>query len=110
MSEIKSISISSMVKGHHVSNYNIPKRFLCSIEENNFHSQYAIVVRPKSDMEKIIGHVPDSLSEILQPLMKNGVVIRLNGKIVHLSTLIAHGRLNEWAFKLVFLCVMKRGL
>ena len=33
-------------------------------------------------MEKIIGHVPQSFAKILQPLMKNGVVIRLNGKIV----------------------------
>ena len=33
-------------------------------------------------MEKITGHGLDSLAEILWPLMKNGVVICLNGKTV----------------------------
>ena len=39
-------------------------------------------MKSEGDTEENIGHVRDSFVKVLQPFMRNGVVIRLNGKII----------------------------
>ena len=84
MSERDVISLTSVVKGHHVYDYEyqIPERFKCCVEDNNLFSRHAIVVKSKKEGEEIIGHVPDSLANILRPLMSAGIVICINGRII----------------------------
>ena len=62
--------------------YEIPERFKCCVEDNNPLSRHAIVVKSNKLDEAIIGHVPDSLANILQPLMSAGIVICISGRII----------------------------
>ena len=68
------ISISSVEKGHHVYNYEyeIGETFMCFTEYGNQFISHWIVVKAKS--EETIGHIPDSLANILRPLLKDGII------------------------------------
>ena len=83
MTERDVISLTSVVKGHHVYNYEheIPDRFKCCVEHNNLFSRHAIVVKSNKEGETIIGHVPDSLANILHQLMSAGIVICISGRM-----------------------------
>ena len=67
--------LKSRVKGHHVfqSNYTIGDNFVCSPEPDNRHSKgkNAIIVK-KPDEDVVLGHVPDALSQIICPMLKDG--------------------------------------
>ena len=53
------ISLTSVMKGHHVYNYEyeIPERSKCCVEDNNLFSRHPIVVKSNKEGEAIIGHV-----------------------------------------------------
>ena len=76
--------LKSRVKGHHVfqSNYTIGDNFVCSPEPDNRHSQgkNAIIVK-KPDEDVVLGHVPDALSQIICPMLKDGTIERMTGEI-----------------------------
>ena len=79
--------IRSRIKGHHVydSKYLLKEELECVREPTDRFSSHAIVVKPKKiplndnkgkqkkqtkvECDKTVGHVPDSLAEILSPLM-----------------------------------------
>lgn len=76
--------LKSRVKGHHVfqSNYTIGDNFVCSPEPDNRHSKSknAIIVK-KPDEDVVLGHVPDALSQIICPMLKDGTIERMTGEI-----------------------------
>ena len=76
--------LKSRVKGHHVfqSNYTIGDNFVCSPEPDNRHSKgkNAIIVK-KPDEDAVLGHVPDALSQIICPMLKDGTIERMTGEI-----------------------------
>ena len=90
------ISISSVIKGHHVYNYayRIGERFKCICEDVNLMSARAIVVKCNSEVTTI-GHVPDSHAKILWPLIKNGTVKKMKGRIIANSIRAPQG---TWTF------------
>ena len=70
-----------MVKGHHayLHQYHIGQRVTCRIEANNAHSTNAIVVESMNG--ETVGHIPDGLARIIKPLIRNGLIERVEGKI-----------------------------
>ena len=71
--------LKSRLKGHHVfqSNYTIGDNFVRSPEPDNRHSKgkNAIIVK-KPDEDAVLGHVPDALSQIICPMLKDGTIIK----------------------------------
>ena len=76
---------SSCIKGHHVyvADLNVGDIFECFLEPENHHSEWAIVVKNTND-DVVIGHVPDGLANLLQPLMLSGEVHRVQAKVTDL--------------------------
>ena len=73
---------SSCIEGHHVyvADLNVGDIFECFLEPENHHSEWAIVVKNTND-DVVIGHVPDGLANLLQPLMLSGEVHRVQAKV-----------------------------
>ena len=55
---------------------------VCSPEPDNRHSKgkNAIIVK-KPDEDAVLGHVPDALSQIICPMLKDGTIERMTGEI-----------------------------
>ena len=55
---------------------------MCSPEPDNRHSKgkNAIIVK-KPDEDAVLGHVPDALSQIICPMLKDGTIERMTGEI-----------------------------
>ena len=72
---------SSCIKGHHVymADLNVGDIFECFLEPENHPSEWPIVVKNTNDV--VIGHVPDGLENLLQPLMLSGEVHRVQAKV-----------------------------
>ena len=81
----------SCVKGHHVyrSQFIIGAIFNCEHEASNTHSTWAIVV--KKPTGEVVGHIPDSLAEVLLPLLTSGEVEGIKCEITGLSRGAAGG-------------------
>ena len=75
----------SCVKGHHVyrSIFTVGALFDCEQEPANTHSSWAIVVKKSSG--ETVGHVPDSLAEVLTPLLESGQVQTVKCQVTGLS-------------------------
>ena len=87
--------IKSRIKGHYVYDYKylLKEELECLREPTNRFSSHAIVVKPKtrndkrkqkqllSESEKIVGHVPDTLAEILYPLMTTWKIISVTATV-----------------------------
>ena len=83
------------MKGHHVYNYQyeIGEEVVCFRDRRNRFSENAIVVqkalgdsecnkkKKKKTVEFIMGHIPESLSEVLLPLMDCWTIIRITAVI-----------------------------
>ena len=56
--------------------------FVCSPEPDNRHSKdkSALIVK-KPDKDAVLGHVPDALSQIIFPILKDGTIERMTGEI-----------------------------
>ena len=92
-------SVKSRIKGHHAYNYpyTIGEEITCFRERRNRFSDNAIVVKKvidnedkdpckkkkkkKKPEEVIVGHVPESVSEVLSPLMDSWTIIRISAVI-----------------------------
>ena len=74
--------VKSRIKGHHVYNYQyeIGEELVCFRERSYRFSENAIAVqkalgdsqcnkKKKKKAEEVVGHIPESLSEVLSPLM-----------------------------------------
>lgn len=73
------------MKGHHVyrSDFTIGAIFNCEHEPTNTHSTWAIVV--KKSTGEVVGHIPDSLAEVLLPLLTSGEVESIKCEVTGLS-------------------------
>ena len=73
-------SRKSRVKGHreYTYNYQVGEKFNCFKENINFHSRNAIIVKSLG----VMGHVPEGLVKILYPLLENGRIERISGKVI----------------------------
>ena len=81
MPQVLLTSVLSKVKGHHEYQYpyEIGEYVVCMVEANNAHSDNAIIV--KSNQGVTLGHVPERLARILKPLIEEGRIHRVVGKI-----------------------------
>ena len=70
------------LKGQHVyrADLNVGDVFECFIEHENHQSEWAIVVKNTND-DVVVGHVPDGLASLLQPLMLSGEVQSVQQKL-----------------------------
>ena len=73
--------LKSRVKGHHEYQYcyQVGEKFCCYQQPGNFYSRHAIIV--KSRNKKTIGHIPNGLANLLNELMAEGKIKRIDGKI-----------------------------
>ena len=73
---------ASCLKRQHVyrADLNVGDVFECFLEPENHHSEWAIVVKNTND-DVVVGHVPDGLASLLQPLMLSGEVQSVQAKV-----------------------------
>ena len=78
----KLASLKTEIKGHHFykHDYSIHEQITCELDENNPHSKNAIAVSSKQKGSKI-GHLPEGLAKKLSPLLKDGLVLEVEGVI-----------------------------
>merc|ERR1712126_274841 len=82
MPSVLQASLLSEVKGHHVyrHQYHIGQVVICRRETDNAYSRDAIVV--KSVNGETVGHVPEAIARIINPLWRDGLIQRVKGKIM----------------------------
>ena len=95
MAYVCAAEVKCRIKGHHVYNYQyeIGEELVCYRERRNRFSENAIVIpkalgdsefkkkKKKKAEEVIVGRIPESLSEVLSPLMDCSTIIRITAII-----------------------------
>ena len=92
MALVRIASITSRIKDHHVfqHNYEVGEEFVFCLEPGNPYSpgDNAIVLKTKVEdtgkKEAVVGHIPEPLAQILDPMLKDGtihsIIVKITGE------------------------------